>query len=140
MAYEAAIRERIEDPIDFTVADGTGIEKGAVLKLTDPRTAIITSAQNDQLAGIAAREKVANDGRTRLAVYRRGIFDMTASGAITVGDTVASAGVPANQVIRATIATSGAAILGTALETASDTEVIQIYVDIGSGGMGHAVS
>ena len=52
---------------DYTVADGTGIEKGALLALTDPRTAILASSAAQPLAGIAAREKIANDGRTRLA-------------------------------------------------------------------------
>ena len=136
MAYEAVLRERLEDPIDFIVADGTGIEKGTILKITDPRTAIIVSGTADKLAGIAAREKVANDGRTRLAVFRRGIFDMQASGAINVGDAVEAVGASGsvNQVKIAAATSSGASILGTALETASDAEVIQILVNIGAGG------
>ena len=133
MAWEAILREKLEEPIDFTVADGTGIERGAVLKITDPRTAIIVSGTSDKLAGIAAREKVASDGRTRLAVFRRGIFDMTASGAITVGDAVTAVGAAGsvNQVIISPAAISGSSVLGTALETASDAEVIQVYVNVG---------
>lgn len=134
MANEALIRDRLEDAIDFTVADGTGIEKGAVLKLTDPRTAIIASAAGDMLAGIAAREKVANDGRTRLSVYRKGIFDLVASGAIVIGQAVQAAGAPANTVMAAAVTSSGCAILGHALETASDGEVIQVFVNVGAGG------
>lgn len=134
MANEAVLRDRLENPIDFTVADGTGIEKGALLKLTDPRTAIITSANNDKIAGIAAREKIASDGRTQLAVYRKGIFDMVASGAIAIGEAVVSAGTPANMVRAAGPTASGACIIGHALETASDTETIQIFVNVGIGG------
>lgn len=136
MANEAAIREMSSNPldtIDFTVADGTGIEKGTLLKLTDPRTASASDTEGEALAGIAAREKVASDGRTRLAVHRRGIFDMYASGAIVVGHAVISAGV-ANEVKSAPVTASGASILGRALETATDQETIQIDVNVGAGG------
>lgn len=133
MAWEASMREFLENPMDFTVADGTAITKGTILKMTDPRTAIIVSAAGDTIAGIAARDKVANDGRTRLAVYRRGIFDMYASGAITVGMPVAASATP-NFVAQAGVTVSGAGVIGHALETASDGELIQVYVNVGIGG------
>ena len=134
MANEAILRLEVNKPIPYTVADGTGIEKGALLKLTDPRTAIITSGNSDMLAGIAAREKVASDGRTELAVYDSGFFDMVCSGAVTLGQAVISAGGTAafvNMVKVATITDSGAATLGIAQETGSDAEVIQIKLNIG---------
>jgi hypothetical protein len=136
MANEALLRDRFENAIDFTCADGTGIEKGALLKLTDPRTAIISTAAADKLAGIAGREKIASDGRTQIAVYRRGIFDMVASGAIAVGEAVQSAASTgfSNTIMKAAVTSSGACILGYALETASDAETIQILVDVGCGG------
>ena len=136
MANEAILRERFEDPINFTVADGTGIEKGQLCALTDPRTAIACSAAGQPIAGIAAREKIASDGRTSLALYRRGIFDMLASGAITVGDPVMSAatGTFTNSIKTMTGATaSGAVCLGYALETFSDGEVGQVLVSVGGG-------
>lgn len=115
-------------PEDFTVADGTGIEKGTLLKLTDPRTAVAadaaTAAAANPAAGIAAREKVANDGRTRLAVYRRGTFDCVASGAINIGAPVVF--ITDNYVAEAASTASGAIIAGVALETAADAETIQI--------------
>lgn len=130
MVNEAQLRDRFSNAIDFTVADGTGIEKGAILKLTDPRTAIIATASTDPICGIAAREKIANDGRTQLSVYRDGIFDMVASGAIAVGSPVKAAGVPSNTVMQAIGTESGAVILGYALETASDAETIQVRVQL----------
>lgn len=138
MANEAVLKVRLEDPIDFTVSDSTGIEKGALLKLTDPRTASLSAATGDVLAGIAAREKVASDGRTQLAVYRRGIFDMVASGAVSVGQAVISAASTASNVVKfvggaAAGAYSGACILGHAIETASDGETFEVYVNVGSG-------
>lgn len=118
---------------DYTVADGTGIEKGTLLKLTDARTAIISSAAGDKIAGIAAREKIANDGRTRLAVYVRGDFDMVASGVIAVGDPVksaADANYPNTVMTAVSGGVSGCAIIGYALETASDGETIQVRVNL----------
>jgi len=115
---------------DYTVADGTGIEKGALLALTDPRTAILASSTGQPCAGIAAREKIASDGRTRLSVYRKGDFDLVASGAITVGFPVSIAGTPSNTVKTALNSESGAAIIGYALETASDGETIQVRLNL----------
>ena len=134
LEFQAAINNS-----DLIVADGTGIERGALLQLTDPRTASAVTAIRQNLAGIAAVEKVASDGSTRLAVYRSGIFDMVASGAlIGVGNPVMAAGdtaaVNANKVILAAgAALSGATVLGYALETAADGEVFQVLVDIGTG-------
>lgn len=129
MAYEATARYGPYEYADFTVADGTGIEKGTLLKLTDPRTAIKSSGAGDVIAGIAAREKIASDGRTRLAVCRRGDFDMYASGAIPVGVPVISAGHD-NYVKEAGSGYSGASIIGYALETASTGELIQVRVNL----------
>ena len=104
MANELVIIELLGnkgDPVRYEVADGVGIEKGTLLVLTDPRTAIINSGSGDKLAGIAQREKVANTGRTRLAVHTRGIFRMTSGAAIAVGAPLMSSAT-ANKVITAT--------------------------------------
>ena len=135
MANEAVLREWQEDPIDFIVSDTAGIEKGTVLKLIDERRAE-ASASNDSSvapAGIAHREKIANDGRTRLAVYRKGIFDMyQLSGSnITTGDQVKISGV---NLIVAYLkdGTEDHLALGKSLgtNTAANQELIQIAVNI----------
>lgn len=136
MAGEAILKLKTDNPIDFTCADGTGIEKGTLLAMTSPRTAIAASAANQMLAGICAREKIASDGRTQIAVFRRGVFDMYVSGGlITVGDQVASAAGSGftNYVISGSILTSGSAVLGTALETGTTGNLIEVAVDIGTG-------
>ena len=134
MANEAAIRVRQEDAVDFTVADGTGIEKGAILGLADPRTASLAATSPLALAGIAAREKIASDGRTQLAVYRKGIFDLSLSGTITAGDPVMIAPdvatYPNHVADGAAAEASGSAVLGTALEDGTNGEVIQVAVNI----------
>jgi hypothetical protein len=127
----AVMRDKLAEAIDVTVADGTGIEKGTLLKLTDPRTAIISTAAADKCIGIAAREKVASDGRTRLSVFTKGIFDMACSGVVGIGDPLQSGAY--NNVMAATTDTSGSAVLGFALEAGTDEELIQVYLDVGGG-------
>src|SRR3990167_1318343 len=68
LVYETAL------PIAFTVADAAAIEKGDFLALTDPMTVALTSADNDIFGGIAAEEKIASDGKNKIAGYREGIF------------------------------------------------------------------
>ena len=136
MANEAVLKTRLEDPINFVVGDNAAIEKGAFLRLLDGRTASGASLIAAPCAGIAAREKVAGDGRTRLAVFRKGIFDVHASGAIAIGAPVQMA--ENNDVMVAPITSSGATIfsasgaiiIGHALEAASDNETFEIYLNI----------
>ena len=132
VADPSALRIRTNDPIPFAVADGTAIVKGDVLQLTDPMTA---SAQGNgtKVAGIAARDKVANDGRTQLACFRRGFFDMKCSGAVNIGDPLQAYN---NDVMSMSVTASGASIIGTAMETGADDEVIVVDVNVGAGGAG----
>lgn len=118
-------------------SDTVGLEKGAFVKLLDARKISGAGLLHFPCAGIVAREKVANDGVTQVAVYRKGIFDVIASGAITVGTPVQMAGAAAtngdNYVVSGAAVTtllSGAVIIGTALETAADEEVFQISLDL----------
>lgn len=133
MANEATLEYETEIPVPFTVADGTGIEKGTLLQLTDPMTASAQSAASQNLAGIAATEKISGDGVTKLAVYRKGIFKMALSGACSVGSALVSA-LEANYVKAAPASSSGAILLGTSLETGATGNTILVDVDIGKGG------
>ena len=129
MANEALLRVRLGDPIDFTVADGTGIEKGAICKMTDPRTAVLSDGDADIVAGICAREKIASDGRTQSAMFRSGIFDVVASGSVTVGDAVVTASSTGGSNQVSTAALNAENILGTALETATNGKVFQVELN-----------
>lgn len=91
MANEATLMIETHLPIPFTVSNAVGIERGTILTMTDPMTAAAQSAKEDIVAGIAAGEKIASDGRESLAVYRRGIFKVLTSGTITVGDALITA-------------------------------------------------
>lgn len=135
MANEATLIFQTGIPIPFTCANGTGIEKGALLALTDPMTAATHSAVDQQCAGIAAAEKIANDGVTKIPVFRQGIFKVLASGSITAGYPLALADAEwVNRVYAAEPGVSGSRIIGTALETASAGETFLMELNIGIGG------
>ena len=80
MANEAVLLYELSLPVPFTCADGAGIEKGTLLKLSDPMTVAAATADNDIFIGVAAEEKIASDGKTKIPVYITGIFRMTDSG------------------------------------------------------------
>lgn len=131
MANEAVLIYRYSDPIDFIVADGTGINKGALLTFVDPLTASIATNGPVPVAGFAAREKVASDTRVRLAVYQDGVFRCYASGSITAGDGVivsALATTYPNYVESQKVVASGsyAHLVGYALETASNGQQLLV--------------
>jgi len=77
-----------EVPIPMTCDETTSIPKGTCLKLTDPFTVVASSAADDEFGGIAAEEKIADDGKATIAVYRGGIFKVEA------GTTGVSVGLP----------------------------------------------
>jgi len=118
MANEAVLFYETHQPIQMTCANGTGIEKGALLSLSDPMTATGASVSTAAHAGIAHSEKIANDGITKLSVYRGGIFKVTALGPVTVGEGVVF---EADNKVSA-MATGQTQRGGIALETAADGE------------------
>ena len=134
MANENVLIHELEPPIPFTVADGTGIEKGTHLKLTDPMTVIKTSAAADAFAGIAAEEKIANDGRTKIGVYLRGVFKGTAGGTITVGDIIQSETAGTNEFLTCAAATDNAGGCGIAFESATDGQTFLYLLNVGIAG------
>jgi hypothetical protein len=130
MADEAVLIYETSLPIPMTCADGAGIEKGTLLKLSDPYTVAATSADNDKFGGIAAEEKIASDGKTKIPVYRSGIFKIVvgAAGCTAGKDVVISA---ANRVVDyTTLDDETGAKFGKALETGTVGE--SVYVEVGS--------
>ncbi|MEA1877259.1 MAG: hypothetical protein U9N86_10380 [Bacteroidota bacterium] len=133
MANEAVIIELLGnggDPIRFTCADGTTIAKGTVLELTDPRTVKACSAANKPIAGIAAAEKVANDGATTIAAYTNGIFDMdiVAGGTSVLGADVVSSGAGNEIDDFDTLDDENGYVIGKSLETGAASEKVAIRV------------
>ena len=117
-------------PVRYTVADAGAIPKGSLLYVADPRTAAVTSGDNQAFCGIAATQKVANDGSTTIGAWTHGIFDLKDSGAgFNAGDRVSIKA--ANQIAVTAAADLIFADVGIALETASAAEVVAVL--IGSG-------
>lgn len=140
MANEHVLIFETEPPIPFTVANGTGIERGTLVRNTDPMTAIAVSSTKQAVAGVTSQEKIASDGITKVGVYFRGIFRAIGSGTITVGDGLVTDHT-GNKIVSASALTSlsGRVILGTALETSTDGESLLYhlnpqYINMGSAG------
>lgn len=136
MANEATLLVELEPPVNFTCANATAITKGTLMKLTDPMTAIISTASNDPICGIAAADKIVSDGNTHIAVYMRGIFKVSGSGTITAGDALMAsdtANYP-NYVQKSGLTSSGMRTLGYALETSTNGQTLKILLNVGVGG------
>lgn len=134
MANELSIIELIGKvpgcPIRYTCADGNTIPKGSLVTLTDPRTVIVHAAANAPVVGVAAMEKVANDGSTEISIYTNGIWDITAAaagatgvGAITAGSATANMFEPA-----AGADFLNGSVIGQALEEADNDERIAVRI------------
>lgn len=90
MTNEAAIIELFNGgrPIRYTCADNTTILKGSLLELSGDRTVQLATTATACFVGVAAAEKVADDGATTIAAYTDGIFDMVSDAGTDVVGTV----------------------------------------------------
>ncbi len=97
MVNEAILKQWQEDPMDFIVTDALGIEKGTVMIISGNRTYTKSSGTLQPFAGILRREKVADNGRTRIAHFRKGFFGMVScsdfGGTLQPGDLIMVSGV-----------------------------------------------
>lgn len=122
MANEHVLDLETDIAVPMTIADGTGVEKGSMMKMTDPDTVVLSDGDVDIVGGVLKVEKVANSGITRAAVYRGGVFKATASGSITVGDQLITASSSGGANILATAAVNSENLVGTSKETVADGE------------------
>lgn len=123
MALETTLVFETSKPIPFTCDNATGIEKGAILKIADPFTVSVAGTDNDRVIGIAAEEKIANDGKVKIAVYMGGIFKGTiGAGGCTAGDALICDASTGDDNEMATADINSEFLIGVALETATDLE------------------
>lgn len=123
MANECTLIYEVSPPIPFIVADATAIEKGAVLKFADPMTVLTTAGDHDIVAGIAAEEKIANDGKTKVAVYRSGIFrGIAGTAGVTAGSAIDTDSATSAVNRLADAAVNSEVVLGISFETAAAGE------------------
>ena len=118
MANEAVLKVETHIPVNFTCSTTVTIEKGAIVKMTSPMTAVLSDGENDIVAGIVQSEKLAAETtQNSVAVFRGGIFRVTASGSISAGDPVTTS-INANQVCKAVANNEN--VLGIMLEDATN--------------------
>ncbi|KKM98645.1 hypothetical protein LCGC14_1155810 [marine sediment metagenome] len=133
MAFELVILTELEPAVGFTCDDSTGIEKGTLLELSDPMTVAKVAGAAPLIIGVAAEEKVANDGKTKIGVYMRSIFKGTAGGSISVGDgLIGESGT--NEFLTSTSGADEVEICGIALEDATDGQTFKLLLNVGIGG------
>ena len=96
MADELTLVLKVDEPSDFEVSNEVAVEKGTIMQLTNTSSgrAVISTGDGDVFAGITRREKIVNDGRTRMALFRRGKFRIKANdgSAISAGNWVSTSG------------------------------------------------
>ena len=129
MALEAELYYELELPIPMTCADGAGIEKGAFLEINDDATVTTSNGDSDKVVGIAANEKIANDGVVKIGVYLRGIFiGFAGADGVTVGRAIRmDSGAAPNELSIASANEEG--IVGTAWATATDGQKFKFLLN-----------
>ena len=129
MALEAELYYELELPVPMTCANGAGIEKGALLKLNDDATVTTSGADSDHIVGIAANEKIANDGVVKIGVYLRGIFiGFAGTDGVLVGEAIRmDSAAAANEFSVAGANEEG--IIGTAWATATDGQKFKFLLN-----------
>lgn len=126
MTNEAVLKIETHIPINYTCSTTVTIEKGAILKNTNPMTAVLSSGHNDIVAGIAQSEKKAADTtQDSVSIFRGGVFSVTVSGSVSTGDPVVTSSVT-NRVAFAAINNEN--ILGIMLEdgTNGQTKLMEL--------------
>jgi len=121
MANEAICVFETEVAVPFICAEATDIPKGSCVKIADPYTVSLAGSAEDYVGGITKTEKESGDGKTRVSVYRGGIFKVMASGSITAGQTITISGT-ANKFVVSDATCVSSKTWGIALETATDGE------------------
>ena len=129
MALEAELYYELELPIPMTCADGAGIEKGAFLEINDDATVTTSNGDSDKVVGIAANEKIANDGVVKIGVYLRGVFiGFAGADGVTVGRAIRmDSGAAPNELSIASANEEG--IVGTAWATATDGQKFKFLLN-----------
>jgi 3-keto-L-gulonate-6-phosphate decarboxylase len=121
MANEHTLVFETEQAIPVTCADGAGIEQGTLVTIADPFTCA-AAASGSFVFGVTKTEKIANDGKVKVAVYHRGIFKATLGGTVTAGQALAASG---SNIVQVAVAGSVASkTIGIALETGTNGETI----------------
>jgi hypothetical protein len=136
MVREAILRDtKPKTSTRYTCATSTAIPKGTYLKNADAHTASASTGTGDGFCGFAHADinsstDTAFNTETSVTADKGGMYELTASGAITVNAYVKTAA-PGNYVMQCTTADMTSSIaftIGIARETAADGEQINVEV------------
>lgn len=135
MANEAVIIELCGQPkgvpVRYAIGNAVAVEKGTLMKMSGARACAVALADNDLFAGIAAEEKVANDGATSIGLWTKGIFDLkTNANSIAVGERVKLSGANCVDLANDDTIANAQEIVGVALESAAADDTIAVAVGI----------
>jgi len=121
------------DPVEYTCSATTAIAKGELLKISNSSTVAKATAAS-YFAGIAASEKTATDGVTKIAVITHCVALLTTGAAedMTFGEPV-MVGAAANRVDLATGETIDdlPKVVGMALDTATAGAQGTVLINVG---------
>lgn len=109
----------------YTIANGSAIPRGTLLKLVTPNTCDAATADNDIAGGIAWMEKVASDGTTELVAALNGVWGISGSGPISVGQQLTLLGLN-NLKPYTTLDDEKGYVFGRALETISGSATLKV--------------
>ena len=130
MANEIQILYQILPSIPFICADGTGIEKGTLVKITDEFIVAATAADHDAVIGVTTEEKVANDGKTKVPVCIKAVCKGVAGTAgVTVGAAIDSDASTSAVNKLADCAVNAENVIGRAFGTATAAETFLFLLD-----------
>ena len=113
------------DRVPFIVADASAIALGDFLELATPMTVTAHAGNVDTpIVGIAAEEKVANDGHLLITGITNCIFKATtvAGGSCTIGDGVSMSATAGSVDVSSTLDIEKGWSVGIAYETAGASE------------------
>jgi len=113
------------DRVPFKVANASAIAKGDFLELADPMTVTAHAGNVDTpIVGIAAHEKVANDGKVWISGITNCVFKATilAGGSCTLGDAVSMGNAAGEVNLSATLDLEKGWSVGIAYETGAAAE------------------
>jgi len=117
------------DRIPYIVADASVIAKGDILVLSDPMTVTAATTNVDvPVVGVAAHEKVANDGNTQMTAITNAVIKCTtvAGGSATIGDHVSLAATAGTVNLSTTLDNEKGWSVGYALEDAGASETFAV--------------
>ena len=122
------------DPVEFTISTGATIAKGSLMKLSASPQVVALATITSIFMGIAAEEKTAADGKTKITLYTHCLADLTCGAAETmVLGAPVQMGAASNEVTVASgdAVAQSALVVGIAQETVGGNGIGTVLINVG---------